>query len=129
MLGSSNREIKKEDVRRHREEPWRYRRSTTYLKVKKMATTTLHLFSCWCKFVGINLHQHEKDSPSRKTIKYIEEKRLRLNTIFQRAQDNHTLLEGQEVMSTHKYLTTNKLFWHYPHPEAIQRRLRILVTV
>lgn len=49
----------------------------------------------------------KKDSVSRRTQKYIDEKRQTLTTIFQRVQENHSKLEKQEMLSSHKYITTN----------------------
>lgn len=49
----------------------------------------------------------KKDSPTRKTEKYINERKKTLNQVFQRVQENHLRLQEQEVLSTHKYITTN----------------------
>lgn len=49
----------------------------------------------------------KKDSATRKTQKYINDRKRTLDGIFQRVQENHSRLQEQEVLSTHKYSTTN----------------------
>ncbi|KAI5644506.1 hypothetical protein NE865_03395 [Phthorimaea operculella] len=49
----------------------------------------------------------KKDSPTRKTDQYIAGKRAKLTEIFERTKTNHARLEEQEVLSTHRYMTTN----------------------
>ncbi|XP_022824808.1 uncharacterized protein LOC111355259 [Spodoptera litura] len=54
----------------------------------------------------------KKDSSSRKNQKYITERRAKLNSVYERASQNHRLLQDQEILSTHKYLTLNYFDTH-----------------
>lgn len=49
----------------------------------------------------------KKDSPSRHTPKYVEDRRNRLNDILRQATTIDVELQNQEILSTHKYITLN----------------------
>lgn len=49
----------------------------------------------------------KKDTASRKTQKYITERKTRLTEVFTRTSKNHSRLQDQDVLCDHKYITTN----------------------
>ncbi|KAI5642141.1 hypothetical protein NE865_05833 [Phthorimaea operculella] len=49
----------------------------------------------------------KKDSSTRKTKTYIDERKALLERLYRKALENHNQLQDQEVLSTHKYITQN----------------------
>lgn len=53
------------------------------------------------------LSNMKKDSVSRQTLQYLEDRKNRLNNILRKSEIIHKELEVQEVLSMHKYITLN----------------------
>lgn len=78
------------------------------------------------------LSNMKKDSVSRQTLQYLEDRKNRLNNILRKSEIIHKELEVQEVLSMHKYITLN-YFDNYirktyietiEHMDNIERRLQ-----
>ncbi|CAH0696366.1 unnamed protein product [Spodoptera exigua] len=59
------------------------------------------------KEIGRIFNNIKKDSTSRKTEKYIAERRSRLTEVFTKASANHSLIEDQEILEEHIYMKSN----------------------
>ncbi|KAJ8709930.1 hypothetical protein PYW07_009296 [Mythimna separata] len=59
------------------------------------------------KEIGRIFNNIKKDATSRKTEKYIAERRSRLTEVFTKASANHSLIEDQEILEEHTYMKSD----------------------